>query len=596
MDQMDQTPAEERERGGRLARPIAAALTVSALVNAALLAASLIVPTSRAARFYEENPLEQGAGLLRRLGLLAGAWLVASLAGLAFRNRLAGVLRRVWADRAGLADWARSTFTRGDVLVCVGLVALALALRLPWLGQAVRFDETTSYVYFAARGPAKTWATYGTNNHVLHNMLMSVTTRLLGAGPWGLRLPTLAAGSLLAALLYLAGRSLVREGEREGAGRPRAVSLAGLLAGGLAATLAYFVYFSVNARGYAMLLCFLALCLIVAPPLRRGNAAAGLLFAVGAALGMATIPIMAYPLAGVGAWLLLSTWRSQDGPAGDRRAALRTGLCSAAAAVTLTLAFYTPAMISGGLSVWFSNKMTQPLPRGEFLAEMLPWAAGLWRSWAVSPAWLAWPLLVLTVAGVIAGRRRLRPSLLLVASAAWLGLLLWQSLYPFPRVMMPLLAMILLAAGAGAARLAELVPRGRVVAAGLILAMMTLAGVASTRGAADLDETGVVRDADRLAADLRELVRPGEAALASYIASRPMFFYFHRDGPPDGEWFIDPPPDPAVLRGRVLWLALDEAATLPTTLVYLGLEPASADGWQVVRRYPHGGRLLRRVP
>ena len=407
-----------------------------------------------------------------------------------------------------------------------------------------------------------------------------------------MRLPTLVYGSLLPALTYLAGRSLVREGDE----RPTAISLAGLLAGGAAAVGAYFVFFSVNARGYMMLLCFVMPCLIAAPMLRRGNAAAGLLFAASAALGMATIPVMVYPLAGVGAWLLLSTLWRQGEAAPDEGRVLRVGALSAAAAVGATLAFYTPIMISAGYTVWFHNEMTLPKPRGEFVREFVPWLGYLWREWAVSPRWLGWPILLLAAVGVVAGRRRVRPSLLLVAAAVWAAMLLGQTLFPFPRVMLPLLALVLLSAGAGLARLAELVPKGRAAAALLTLAAMTLAAVATTRGAADLSETGVSRDADRLAADLRDRAGPGDAILSSYLGSRPLMFYFRRDGFPKTDWFMDPPPDAAALAGRRVWLALDENAKLPAALDYLGLDPASAASWRVVETYPHGGQLLRRDP
>ena len=161
----------------RLVAAVAAILIAAALANAALLAASLVVPASKAAKFYERDALQQGGEMLRRLGVVAAAWLLASLVGLAFRRKLAAGLREVWLDRGDLFEWTRRTFTRTDLLVCAGLVVLAAALRVPWIGAAVRFDETTTYVFFAARGPVKAWATYGTNNHVLHNVLMAVTSK-----------------------------------------------------------------------------------------------------------------------------------------------------------------------------------------------------------------------------------------------------------------------------------------------------------------------------------------------------------------------------------------------------------------------------------
>ena len=73
---------------------------------------------------------------------------------------------------------------RVDWLVLALLVAGAIALRLVYLGQPMRNDESFSYLYFALPSLRTAVSDYSVpNNHVFHTVLVWVATRLFGNSP-----------------------------------------------------------------------------------------------------------------------------------------------------------------------------------------------------------------------------------------------------------------------------------------------------------------------------------------------------------------------------------------------------------------------------
>jgi len=103
--------------------------------------------------------------------------------------------RRVW-ERDGFALYG-----------LLGLTLCGLVLRLCFLFQPMRYDEAMTYLAFAAKGLATILVSYTVpNNHVLHTVLVHYACALLGPYPWVIRLPALVAGTLLIPATYLVAR------------------------------------------------------------------------------------------------------------------------------------------------------------------------------------------------------------------------------------------------------------------------------------------------------------------------------------------------------------------------------------------------------
>lgn len=384
-------------------------------------------------------------------------------AGLAWLWRVLGLalalggyaLRRGWlphppdwrAQLAALLDPLRPAV--GDRLAA--FTVLALTLLGAWgrgllLWQGMGHDEAYTYVAFAGRSLLAVLSDYHLpNNHILHSLLVFISTRLLGAAPWAVRLPAYLAGVALIPLAYLAGRALYNRG-------------AGLLAAALTAALPVLVDFSVDARGYTLMAVFSLLAVLAAEAQRRqptglGWLALGLCFG----LGLYTLPIMLLPMALIGGWLGAAWLAGETG--GGRRPGFLLGLAfSAALGLGLMFVLYSPVYLLGtGLDSVYFNRFVRPLPPEEW-GQTLALRFGQTRAlWALGRPWLEAALLgglALSLALHRQSAAATRWPHHLVGLAAMLILMWGRGLAPLPRNWVFLAPFVMLWVGAGWAALA----------------------------------------------------------------------------------------------------------------------------------------------
>jgi mannosyltransferase len=149
-----------------------------------------------------------------------------------------------------LAEAAR-TRSRAFWIVA-GLVALGAALRFATLGvQGYHHDEivTASRVLRVGFGHAMDAVGFSESAPPLYYALAWVWTQVTGTGPWGLRSLSAVAGVATIPVAYLIGREL--RGRRTG-----------LLAAALVAVNPMLIWYSQEARAYALLAFFCALSLL----------------------------------------------------------------------------------------------------------------------------------------------------------------------------------------------------------------------------------------------------------------------------------------------------------------------------------------------
>ena len=297
----------------------------------------------------------------------------------------------------------------GPVAGVVALTVAAALLRTPLLSRPMGSDEAASFIYYASHPLPVALTIYGSpNNHILHSVLMHLSYRIFGSAEWALRLPAFLAGLAIVPLTYVAARALGNRGA--------------LIATALAASAPVLIDYSTDARGYTLLCCFVLICIIA---LQRGALRT---FAVSAALGFFTVPVMLYP------FLMLVIW-------GRRKA-----IVPAIEAVVIAAALYAPALIISRFGAIASNPYVRPLPFSDFAHDLLPYLETVRAHLLVGI-----PIVVQILITI--------GFLISLWSAApwrrfWLGLafvavtLAIQRVLPFPRVWLPFLLLAFITAAA----------------------------------------------------------------------------------------------------------------------------------------------------
>ena len=242
------------------------------------------------------------ASLITQAETAAGVARATLVAALLLLATLAAVPRLVPA-LVGVTGWVAPRFRRSDVRIVVGLTAVALVLRLAvdrglWVDEAISVD--------LARRPFGAMLDQLRANDVhppLHAVILWLTVRVAGASELAVRLPSVVAGTALVPALWLAGRSLY---DRR----------TGLVAAALGAVAPLLVWYSQEARMYAlfMLLATVAVWAQV-EAVRRGRAVHWVAYAAATAALLWTqyfsVLVVAVQQAGF-AVVVVRTWRARD--------------------------------------------------------------------------------------------------------------------------------------------------------------------------------------------------------------------------------------------------------------------------------------------
>jgi hypothetical protein len=426
-----------------------------------------------------------------------------------------------------------------DRLALVGIIVIAVAMRFMYLAQPMRYDEAVTYLYFVRLPWIDALSTYTyPNNHLFHTLLVKASATVFGTAPWALRLPALVAGVLVVPGTYAVARSLY--GAR-----------VALIAAALVASSGILVLYSTNARGYTLVvLAFLALVLLAIRLLKDGSRRHWVAFAVIAALGIWTIPIMLYPLGTAVVWFAVQA--TVEGKFGRvRELAGAVGLAAA-----LSVLAYAPVIAREGVSSIVRNRFVTPSGWPVFLRELPDTLADAFYSWGLGvPRVFSLVLLALAVVAIVrhsvvaSGRIGLH-----VAALAWcLVLLVVIHRAPFPRVWLWALPIAASLAGAGLVHVAEQWPPSRRVfqnRVGMISIALCLGLAASVVTSFEVllsRDTGTFRDAKEAAAALGQLLRPGDHIRAGIPTNAPLDYYLDRQGVDRSRQVVD-----ERLAGRVL--------------------------------------------
>ena len=405
-------------------------------------------------------------------------------------------------------------------LAILAITFLAVVCRLAVLGQPMRFDEAVSWAYYVGRPWGTIVGTYQQpNNHVFYSLLAKLCAQGVNYAPWALRLPAFIAGVAIVPLTYEVGRRFTDE-------------KSALLAAALSVGSTQLVLYSSNARGYTLVVSLFLVLLIIADHLRR-NATRGTwtAFAVVAATGLYTIPVMLYPLGVVAVWLLLASRTMAARERGIFQRSL-VGACAATALMAGTL--YLPIIQSAGWSALAGNKFVAPSSWPLFVEELPRMIASTLVSWTSPLPW--WSTIAVAVVALLGLRRRTpmtRPSLVTAAAIWCIALLGATHRAPFIRVWLFLLPLFLIAVARG---LLRCVPRfasrdlPRDLWIPVAVAAAALVAAVTTHAAEQSDDTGAFRSAEQVTAVLAPMLRADDRVLAPIPSIGPLLYYFPRAG------------------------------------------------------------------
>ncbi len=380
-------------------------------------------------------------------------------------------------------------------------------------------DESATFLYYASHPLPVAVSIYGSpNNHILHTVLMHLSYLIFGVSEWALRMPAFLAGVAIVPLTYVAARSLGNRGA--------------LLAAALSASAPVLIDYSTDARGYTLLCCFVLICTAaMAEIIRSGSRIAVRIFAISAALGFYTVPVMLYP------FVMLVVW-------GRKKA-----LAGAIAAVLIAVALFVPVLLISGISSVMSNAYVRPLPIAEFIRSALPYLATVRAQLFVGiPAIVQ---ILLAIGFVVAVRRQ----------PMWIGfipvivLIGLQRVLPFPRVWLPFLVLLFITAAA-----AWPWDRSEPAVAGAVVIALAFTGFTTER----VRETGELRAVREITRELNMRAQKGDAVLATSPSEMPIAFYCRRVEVLN----------PDVSRPRLFVIEnRDYGQTLPRTLAFFKIDP-----------------------
>lgn len=428
----------------------------------------------------------------------------------------------------------RSTIAFPGISGClIAITMIAIGVRSYFLTQPMRFDEAFTFMHYVARARGGIeqigWLFLYDypNNHVLHTILVCLSTAFFGNTPCAIRLPAFLAGIATIPLIAI----LCRNRDRH---------FSGLGASMGCAVLPFLVLYGTGGRGYSLIVLFTVAALIIGARTRPENMrGASLLLAVVESLGLFTIPTMLFPVAGINLWVSLHLWLS------CRRVAsiLRNFILPLIALTGLiTCALYLPVIVrNGGIATLLNNNTVHTGanadPFWKFLNDIAPHTVFCWNQyWRDVPTAMVWVCVTLCAIGAwdhLQHQSWIALSLVPAVLAGTIILFIMKHQIPFDRTWIFLVPVAFTWMDAGYARLLDFVSRK---AAWTLQAVALLAigayaiSLASRDAIAHYPDTGSFEEAATVVDLFRKDIANGARIHAICPVSDPLFFYIQREG------------------------------------------------------------------
>jgi 4-amino-4-deoxy-L-arabinose transferase-like glycosyltransferase len=418
---------------------------------------------------------------------------------------------------------------RTELILLLLILSSGLILRLADLNAPVSYDEAYTYIAFARQNWFGIWSDYSLpNNHILHSLLIKLSTGLFGNHPASLRLPAFLAGLAAIPLIYLLAKRLY-------------TPTVALLTAALVAWLPALIHYDTAARGYSLVSLFTLLAwLFGVLALQTNRLWHWLGLALSLTLGFFTIPTMLFPAGGLYLWLLGEGLLRRE-----KRKEFYFGLFgSGALVVVFSLALYSPVLLISGWRKLIANGFVQPVEPQLYFSKVL-WEqlSATWSLWNqdILPA-LGLALTLGLVLSLVFFKQNATTRLhLAVPMGLWLILYIFlRRPNAYDRFWAFLLAPAMLWAAAGLIETANRLRVGR-FRAGDVLSGLALAALVlfSAAGAVSIPEKWTkMSNIEALALELQPALRPGDMVLTGYPNDAPLWYYLARLGVDDSAWQV----------------------------------------------------------
>lgn len=432
----------------------------------------------------------------------------------------------------GVGDLSkRTSATHKRVVLLVLLVGVVL--RVVVLFQPVIYDEAFTYVYYAVRPVQVILSDYSyPNNHILHTLLVKLSTSLFGVGASSLRLPALLAGILAMPLFYAFVRAMFNR-------------YIALLALSFVAASGVLIEYSALARGYSLTWMFMLLGWLAGRHfVKTNNSVSAVLVALFNALGMWAVTSMIYIAEATYIWLFLYLIFNYDSSLNRRMYRL---IMSVVLFLLFTFLLYTPVIIVHGLGQLFYHPTMGDNTWEHFLSTHQESSFELWAYINDTAAtWISvLGFLGLIYAAYISSKFRLLALAILLGA---LPTVLIQSLVAPPRVWAYTLFIFHLSSGIALFYLLKLLQevvfkklakRFRTVAAALIVLFgMSWLGMRGIQGRLER-----FPDAEETVRHLQPLLHPEDRLVAEFPFEAPVEFYCLALGVPRQIMYNGPAPN-----------------------------------------------------
>ena len=416
-------------------------------------------------------------------------------------------------------------------LLC--LLIAGIAIRFSFLFQPICQDESITYLYFANHPLSIIVSNYtDPNHHILHTILVHLSTTFFGNDVWAIRLPAFIAGVLILPATYLVMRRLFNK-------------KVALLAVALVVPSSLLIEYSTNGRGYSLqALLFLVLIMIAFHVIRTNSNGAWAGFIIVSALGFYTVPTMLYFFGALVIWILLSALY-RDSPVKRSSLAIKTALATVLSMTLVVLLYLAPA-INSGVSSLVSNKWVKSLPFSSFFRGVPGNIRSCWEAWKGGLPLIVAILLAAGFLMALIFYRRMagyRVNLVVVILAWCTLLLLIQRVLPPARVWLPILPLFLGYAAAGLYYSGHLASdwlskrwsRGPVFGSAflpvlfLFISLWMCVLVVINQSPYQPADQITFRDAEEAVTWLQERLEPGDLVYADPRMARHLEYYFLRN-------------------------------------------------------------------
>jgi hypothetical protein len=404
-----------------------------------------------------------------------------------------------------------------DLCALAAITLIGLALRIDFLFQPMRYDESYTYITYVAR-PLRTTISYYNcpNNHIFHTLMARECIALFGAHSWALRLPALIFGTLMIPAAYFMAAAFFG-------------SNVAVVTSALTASSSILVEYSTNARGYTILcVCFMMILAIAKSLTLQSTAVRWLLFSIISAFGFYTIPVMLFPFGIVVVWMFLN-WLAEVAHRRDPQLPIRL-LGSIALTAAIVLVLYIPVLLNTGWRSLVANRFITP--QSNFFPKLIRYSLS---TWALAIRDLPQTVVALLLVGLGLSVFVPRPSRgdalrLIAALLLWCSTVLFtMRAVPDERVWLFTLPLGFALSLDGLGVLARAIPGRAVLVAPLIAGVLGYCTI-SSRSIVNSHETGTLPDGQAMAVLLKPLLSEKCHVLGICPSDAILQYYFDRSG------------------------------------------------------------------